>query len=256
MKYGVCCPAGQAAWAREAGCDYVELNFTAVAEADAAAFAAIERDLALGGLRAEAMNCFLPGRFALMALTDTQELQAFLRIGFTRAQALGTQVVVFGSAGARKLPEGVTKEQGIARLAPLLRLAGDIAASCGVRIAIEPLCYKECNAVNTLREGLALASVTGHSAVALLADMFHMGENGEKYEDILLAGERLIHCHIGRPGGRVYPLPGDGYDYAPFFAALAKNAYQGRLSVEAQAPNGPEDLATSITFLRSLTQNI
>ncbi len=254
MKLGVCGSAQKAAWAKESGCDYIELNFTSVAEMDEQEFAEAQQLLQSAGLAAEAMNCFLPQRFPIMTLEDTSELEAFMRRGFERAQALGTKVVVFGSAKARVRPESIPKEDGITRLAPIFRLAGGIAAEHGIRIAIEPLNYRECNVVNTLRDGMTLAKAADHEGVALLADMYHMGENDENFDDILDAGEILIHCHIGRPAGRKYPMPGDGYDYAPFFAALRKINYPGRLSVEAGAPNGPEDLAVSINYLRGLCE--
>ena len=198
------------------------------------------------------MNSFIPGDFRLCRLKDTAELQAYLRQGFARAKALGTRVVVFGSAGARRLPKGVSKEEGRAALLPYFQLAAALGEEAGIVIAIEPLCYAECNAVNTLREGLALAELGARPNLRLLADMYHMGENGEDFADLTLAKEYLAHCHIGRPEGRTYPLPDDGYDYTPFFAALKGIGYEGRLSVEAAPKNGPEDLDTSVKFLRML----
>jgi len=201
-------------------------------------------------LRCEALNSFIPGEFSLCSLGDDRALKEYLRQGFTRMKALGAGIVVFGSSGARKLPEGWPKPEGWRRLAPVLRMAGTLAARYGVTIAIEPLREAECNCVNTLREGLALMERTGHPRVRLLADMFHMGENGEDFDDILLAGGKLVHCHIGRPGARTWPMPGDGYDYAPFFSALREIGYDGRVSVEAGGAG--LDLGESVGFLRGL----
>ncbi|MDR1463988.1 MAG: sugar phosphate isomerase/epimerase [Oscillospiraceae bacterium] len=252
MTFGVCAPAAETARAKAAGCDYIELGFSSVADWSEAEFDAAVQALTEGGLRAEAMNCFIPGRFPLLGNYDRAELNAFLCQGFRRAQAMGTQVVVFGSSGARRRPAELSKEEARTGLVPFLRLAGKMAASYGVRIAIEPLCYDECNAVNALREGLLLAEAADSSSVGVLADMYHMGENGEDFGDILLAKDRLWHCHIGRPGGRTYPLPGDGYDYAPFFTALREIGYAGRLSVEASPVHGPEDLAATLSYIREL----
>ncbi|MDR1927417.1 MAG: sugar phosphate isomerase/epimerase [Oscillospiraceae bacterium] len=252
MKLGFCCPPEKAAFAKASGCDYVELNFTAIARQSEMAFAQTAALLAEAGLRAEAMNCFIPGDFALQALTDPQPLEIFLRLGMARAKALGTRVIVFGSAAARRLPAGKSKQEGWGALCPVLRLAGALAGENGLSLAIEPLRYAECNCVNTLREGLRLAALAGEANVFVLADLYHMGENGEDYADLLLAGNKLRHCHIGRPAGRYYPLPGDGYDYTPFFAALRKIGYAARLSIEAAAPGGAEGLAESIAYLREL----
>ena len=253
MKLGFCGGPDAAALAKAAGCDYLEMNFTSIARQSEDEFAATRQALAAAQLPCEAMNCFIPGDFKLCdPALDIPALEAYLAQGFARAKALGVEIVVFGSSGARRRPEGISKEEAWQILAPIYRLAGDYAARFGVTIAIEPLSYRECNAVNTLRDGLALMELAGHPNVRMLADMYHMGENGEDFNDVLLAGADLRHCHIGRPAGRVYPMPGDGYDYAPFFAALREIGYPGRLSVEASAPNKDPaaDLPVAIAYCR------
>ncbi|MDR2686804.1 MAG: sugar phosphate isomerase/epimerase [Oscillospiraceae bacterium] len=252
MKIGLCASAEHAAAARAAGCEYIELNFTTVARMGEGEFAQTVAALEAAGLRSEAMNCFIPGGFNLYALEDGAEREAYMRAGMARAKALGTQVIVFGSSGARRLPEGVEKSEGLQQLLPWFQLAGELAAEAGLTMAIEPLSYTEDNAVNTLREGLALMHQVDLPGLRLLADMYHMGENGEDYGGILQAGADLRHCHIARPAGRKYPLPGDGYDYAPFFDALRQIGYAGRLSIEASPVNGPEDLPACVGYLRSL----
>jgi len=252
VRIGFCCPAAEAARAKAAGCDYIELGFDKIACMSDAELAQTKSLLEEAGLRAEAMNSFIKAEFALYSLQDDTALRAYLAQGFARAQALGTEVVVFGSAGARKLPAGVDKKEAWQVLAPYFRLGAELGQAHGITIAIEPLCYAECNAVNTLQEGLALLQLVNHPNLKILADMFHMGENGEDYADVKLAAADLRHCHIGRPGGRTYPLPDDGYDYRPFFAALKEAGYDRRLSIEAKPQNGPEDLAISVEYLKKL----
>jgi len=253
IRIGFCCAPEDAARAAAAGCDYVELNFSSIARLGEAAFARAKTALEQAGLYAEAMNSFIPAAFALIGMQDDTALKAYLKKGFARAQALGATVVVFGSAGARRLPRGMGKAEGWRALAPYFRLAAALGEAYGIVIAIEPLRYAECNAVNTLREGLALVELVGHPNLKLLADMYHMGENGENFEDITSAADILAHCHIGRPDGRTWPLPDDAYDYGPFFAALKCIGYNRRLSIEAGPKNGPGDLAVSVTFLRNLS---
>jgi len=252
MKIGLCASAEHAAAAKAAGCEYIELNFTTVARMSEEAFAQTAAALEAAGLRSEAMNCFIPGDFNLYTLEDGEALRAYMIAGMARAKALGAEYIVFGSAGARKLPAGVDKAEGLRKLIPWFKMAGELAAEMGLTIVIEPLNYREDNAVNTLLEGLTLMQEVDLPGLRLLADMYHMGENGEDYTGVSLAGADLRHCHIARPAGRKYPLPGDGYDYAPFFAALREIGYAGRLSIEASPVNGPEDLPVCVEYLRSL----
>ena len=252
MKIGYCASANEAARAKAAGCDYIELNFTTVARMSEEAFAETKAALEAAGMKSEAMNCFIPGDFNLYTLEDGAALEAYMRAGMARAVALGAQLVVFGSAGARKLPKGVEKAEGLRKLLPWFKMAGELAAEAGLTVVVEPLNYGEDNAVNTLLEGVALMKEVNLPGLRVLADMYHMGENGEDYSGVPLAGADLRHCHIARPAGRKYPLPGDGYDYAPFFSALRQIGYPGRLSIEASPVNGPEDLPVCVEYLRSL----
>ncbi len=256
MKIGVCTGADKAAFAKASGADYIEMNFTKVALMNDEEFAEAAAQAQAAGLRVEAMNCFIPAEFPLYSLEDGAELKAYLQKGMQRANTLGTEILVFGSAKARKLPEGVDKAEGVKKLTKWFALAAELAEEAGLTVVIEPLQYEEDNAVNTVRDGLALMQAVNRPGLRLLADMYHMGENGEDYNDLLLAGGDLRHCHIGRPETRKYPLPGDGYDYAPFFAGLKGINYGGRLSIEAGPVNGPEDLPVCIAYLRELAADI
>jgi len=252
MKIGLCASADQAARAKAAGCDYIELNFTTVARMDEEAFAETAAALEAAGLRSEAMNCFIPGDFNLYTLEDGAALEAYMRAGMARAKALGAEIIVFGSAGARKLPKGVEKSEGLPNLLPWFQMAGELAAEAGLTVVVEPLNTGEDNAVNTLCEGIELMRRVNLPGLRVLADMYHMGLNGEDYAGVPLAGADLRHTHIANPAGRKYPLPGDGYDYAPFFAALREIGYAERLSIEASPVNGPEDLPVCVEYLRKL----
>ena len=253
MKIGVCTGTENIALAKAAGCDYIELSFHGIAKQNHEEFVQTKQLLAQAGIACEAMNCFIPGEFELISpALDMNALKAYLNHGFARAKELGAEVVVFGSSGARKLPDKLSKQDGWMQLAPVLALAGDCAKQHGVTVAIEPLRNAECNCVNTLKDGMELMRLIGHSHVHLLADMYHMGENGEDISDIALLGNDFRHCHIARPGNRGYPLPGDGYDYVPFFATLRSIGYAGRLSIEGRSDQMQVELRKSVAYLREL----
>lgn len=254
MRLGFCTDKNGLALAARAGCDYVEMSFTAVTRMEEADYTELLQAVGDAGLAVEAMNGFIPGDFSLCSLDGGKGVMDFVLKGMERAQRLGTQVVVFGSGAARRIPEGMEKEAALEQLAAFLRGAGEIAQNAGLRIAIEPLCYAECNAVNTLLEGWSLAKRCAREPVKVLADLYHMGQNGENMEDLYKVGADLIHCHIGRPGSRKYPMPEDEYDYTAFFRALKAIRYADRLSIEAGYPSSPEDLLPSVAYLRSLAR--
>jgi sugar phosphate isomerase/epimerase len=254
MKLGFCTDINGLALARRADCDYIEMGFAAVCGMPQESFDTLCLEVDRSSLRVEAMNGFIPGEFRLCEMNDWDPVLDFVRKGMSRAALLGCQVVVFGSGAARRVPEGMDKEEALSRLCDFAYRAGDIAEEHDITIAIEPLCYAECNILNTVIEGYDFSLQVGHPRVRVLADLYHMGQNGEDMSGITAAGKKLAHCHIGRPGPRKYPLPQDGYDYTPFFAALKQIGYAGRLSVEAGFVHGPEDIVMSISYLKDLAR--
>ncbi len=242
LRFGVCVPVDNpsvAAPLHDAGCDYVECSFTALGECTEDTFRRFADALADAGIRCERCNGFIPGRFPLLSgELDRAALEDFVSSTFDRAQALGVTAVVFGSGGARKVPEGMAAHDAYAGLAAFLHdIAGPAAAAHGARIVVEPLRRKECNIVHTLAEGALLARLADHPAVGLLGDLFHMADIGDGVDDVRLAKGILGHAHIACPGQRTFPVAGDGYDYAPFLAALS-DAGCPTCSIEASAPHG------------------
>ena len=144
-------------------------------------------------------------------------------------------VVVFGSGGARKLPEGWPKERADEQFVALLSRIGPLAERHGVTIAVEPLARVECNYLNTVDEGARLARAAGSPAVGVVADCYHWARNGEPAETILAAKGVLVHAHLATMPSR--KAPGlEPYDFVPFFRALLAAGYDGRVSIEGGLP--------------------
>ena len=142
-----------------------------------------------------------------------------------------------GVCGSRNVPEGWPIEKANTQLVQFLKLAARYTEKHGIKIAIEPLNNKECNIINTVNEAIDLTDMVNLPNVGVLADWYYMCSDNEGVQGILAAKEKLLHCHIVKPDGRTYPLPGDGEDYSVFFNSLIKIGYSGRISVEA---NGDE----------------
>ena len=249
MKFGMCADLSSAQKVADAGFDYIEGGLTTLAMAAETVFEAMTRDMRGANLDVEAMNLMLPGSMRLTGpQADHEAAQVYLTGAFSRAQKLGSQVQVFGSGGARNVPEGWPLDKALEQLAGYVRMAAALAAKHGISIAIEPLRPQECNIINSVAEGLALARTVNLPNVGVLADWYHMAEQGEGVQGMLDAGSMLLHCHIANPRGRRFPLPADGADFSAFFAALQEIGYAGRVSVEG---NGSvEEYASALKRLK------
>lgn len=152
---------------------------------------------------------------------------------FRRLKKAGGKIIVFGSAGARKLPDGWAKEKADEQFVALLKKMGPLAEKHGVVVTIEQLRAEECNYINRISEGAALIRAAGHPNIRLLADLYHMACVGDTPADLKAAMDVVVHMEIAEKAGRTVPgISGD--DFRPFFRVLREANYQGAMSIEGK----------------------
>ena len=252
MKIGICTTPDMLPAAKRIGFDYAELSLSAAAALSEEDFTALFVAVRENGLPVEAMNMLFPGSIKLVGPeADLDAAQAYLAKAFPRAQALGAEVVVFGSGRARMIPDGVAAADAQKALAAAAQLAGAEAAKYNLTIVMEPLNRGETNSVNSLAEGKAIVDAVNRPNVRLLADYYHMAVEKEPMTEIAAAGS-LTHTHIARGAGRTYPLAKSEDDYEGFFRALSDIHYAGRMSIEGGTQDFEADAPAALTFLRAL----
>lgn len=234
MRFGVCCSGEQVGLVAKEGYDYAELWLTGIAQMSEEDFAAEKARLEASGLRAETFNGFFPGDLPLLGdKADRAAIEAYAEKALSRAAQLGGRVAVMGSGSARRVPEGLSPEEGWAQLREVLRLLGDVAQRHGMEIAIEPLNREETNQVITVADGLRLCREVAHPAVGVLADYFHIFKSGESFDAIREAGPLLKHVHFVRPAAdRGCPHAEDAALCRPLMDVLGEIGYQNRVSLE------------------------
>lgn len=241
---------------KAAGYDYAETSSSAIQAAAQEAFEAFCTAAKQIDMPVEAANNFVPGSITLVGESrDTAVITDYLNSLMPRAAKLGVKTIVFGSGGARHIPDGMDKQEGQKYLIDFLRsYAGPIAAKHGISIAIEPLRSKEDNAINTVHEGVEIVKQVNLPNVRVLADIYHMICEEECFEYLRSLGGVLLHAHTSNPVGgdrrRVYMLPDDGYDQLPFLSAIAA-AGCPRCSVEAGAEDFAHDAPLSLKVMRA-----
>lgn len=238
--------------AKQAGFDYVELPLSRIAGLGESDFNHLRSVLDRGGLPCEACNVFFPGTLRLTGpQVDFGAVERYLELALRRAAVLGVRVVVFGSAGARNVPEDFPKEQAFLQLVQMLRAADPIAASHGIQIAIEPLNRAESNIIQTGAEGYTLARLVDRPAIGLLLDYYHMAKDGEDYGIAVTSRELLRHVHFARLEGRFFPAVMEA-DFQKFFGAIKRAGYNQRVSLEAGFADFTNDAPRALSILREL----
>src|SRR5262245_19283159 len=217
--------------AKAAGFDYVELGVSEIAALSDAEFdAALERVKQVA-IPTPNANLFVPASMKLTGpeAASSEQLTAYVRKAVARLNRLGVKIVCFGSGGARRVPDGFSKDEAFKQLVAFGKLAAREAKPHGITIVIEPLRQQETNIINTAAEGLDLVAAVGDPNFELLIDFYHLASEKEDPAIILRARDHIRHLHMANPQGRVFPLEWNEFDYAPFFANLRKIGYSGRI---------------------------
>lgn len=256
MRFGCCVGLDQIEIVQDAGYDYIELPVGVVKpESPDSDFEAVRDQVLSYDIVSEAWNCLLPADLKVTGSeVDRYRIERYLRTAFERIEKLKGEIVVFGSGGARTVPDGFSKEEARDQIIEFVTLAGQIAGTHGLTIAVEPLNIKETNIINSVAEGYQLVQTADHPFVKLLADLYHIEEENEPMDHIIEAGNELVHTHTADTG-RYYPGSGS-YQNREFMEALRSVGYNDRMSVECRWNDFKSECKKALEYLRSLDEEL
>jgi D-psicose/D-tagatose/L-ribulose 3-epimerase len=251
VKVGYCGALKDIDAVKAAGFDYLEVRTSEVAALSDADFDQAAAKLRQVGLPALSANLFIPATIKVTGpAIDKQKQMEYVRHALDRVSKLGVTLVVFGSGGARQVPDGFSHDEAFAQLVDFGKRIAPEARAHHITIAIEPLRHQETNIVNNSLEGLAWVKAVNDPNIQLMIDFYHFAVEKEDPSDILKVKDHLRHLHMANPNGRVIPADWNEYDYAPFFAELRKIHYDRLISVEASTKDLVAQGPPAITLLR------
>jgi sugar phosphate isomerase/epimerase len=235
MKFGICMPVDNAAAARMAGWDFVEESAQSILQplvADAQWTGSARAQSA--SLPVRAVNLLVPASIKVVGPTvDRDQLRSYMTTAIARAASLGIRTLVFGSGGARMIPDGFDRAAAHRQVIEFLRMCADILAPTKVVLAVEPLNRGECNQINLLSEALACVREVDHRSIRVLLDSYHLWLENEPVDVILKAGPWLNHVHVSDIEKRAAPGETGKCDYRTFFNAVKSTGYDSTICVEA-----------------------
>jgi len=259
MHLGVCADPRYGHVLAEAGFDFIELHVQRhlrTEQSDASFVEELAR-IQASPVRPLAANCFIPGHLKLTGPgVDWQALEAYVRQTFARAQAAAIETIVFGSGGARAIPEGFDRATAWRQLVDFGKLAGPIAEAHGVTVVVEPLNVTKgaCNVLTSVGESGRYVEEVAHPAVRLLADSYHWGLDGDSVEDLVAVGPLLHHVHVATVANRL-PLGFEPDGCEAFFGALKAGGYSGPISIEADWSDFEHDAAAAYARMADLVSS-
>jgi len=240
----------------ENGYDYIELPLAQIMALPQQEFELLQKTLEKHKISCECCNNFFPSWIRLTGdKVNAEVIENYIRDACNRAGALGAKIIVFGSSAAKNVPEGFSKETAFRQIVKVLKISDQYIAHKGMQIAIEPLNREESNIILNLSDGKKLMQAAEVSGVKLLVDYYHFTLEKENLNHITENGKDIIHVHFAEPQGRLFPIR-ISEDYINFFTVLKKTGYHSRISFEAYARHGKEDIKNAIILLRKCVENL
>jgi len=252
VELGVCGNPPDFAKIAEYGFDYFEPSASRVAAMTDTAFAAFRDQVNASKTPCKSFNILLSGQQKVVGPdVNLDEIMKYLDTTFERCKSLGGEVVVWGSSGSRKVPDGYSRDTAWEQIKTYLKRAGDVAKAKGVVIGIEPLRKQESNIINTGGEALKLLTEVNHPQVQMIIDYYHMSVEKEDPQIVRTAKDHIVHLHFANPTGRRWPhSPDEDPGYAKFFQAVKDIHYTRGLSIEGTG-TFEADGAASMAFFKT-----
>lgn len=225
---------------RAAGFDYAELDLPEIEELSDADFEAFLAKVQKTGFPvltgARALPLAEPWFFT--DAYDPNAWRSYMARACERAGKLGIKKIIIGNGKARWLLDehSIEREQNFIETLSAFAVAAD---ENGIEMILEPLGPDYSNYINTLPEAVRVIKAAGNDNLFLMADLRHLYRGGEPNADIPACKEVLHHVHVDYPcvfPARPYPRADDGFDYAPFLAAVKEAGYDDTLTIEADIP--------------------
>ncbi len=173
---------------------------------------------------------------------------------------LGGKVLVHGSPAQRRVAADDDLQEAWLRARDTFTAIASDAEDAGVTYCLEPLTREECNFINTVADAVTMVEAVGSTAVKTMID--HRAACLAEQEPVADLLDRWMptglvrHIHVNETNRRG---PGQGESrFAPVFAALKKNRYEGVVSVEPfeYDPSGPATAAVAIGYIRGVLEEI
>ena len=238
ILFGVCAGPDKAERLKAIGYDFIEggVGGTFKPTMPDAEYEAELAKLKQSALPFRSCNGFIPSTYRLTGPETTHDTALEYAVtACRRADLLGVPCIVFGSGGARKLPDGFDASKGREQFIDFCSKLGDRIQDLKVTIVLEPLNKGETNLLNSVTEGIAYVDAIDRPRIQLLADFYHMMKEDEGPDAIRKAGARIRHCHIAELEGRKAPGT-KGEDLSGYFKALYDIGYVGGVSCECGWP--------------------
>lgn len=201
-------------------------------------------------IKIRAFNCFVPSEFKI--IEDNPEMWEYVKKAFWRMEKVSAEIIVFGSGGARRIPDTMAYEEGLAKLEKFITKCNELAKQHNITLVLEPLNHNESNFLPTVESAYDLCKKLNLSNVKILADIFHMYVENEDFSVIGETVDALHHVHINNPVTRTCPTREENEYIRSFAETLNKSGYNKTVSIESSYDDFINNIKDAIAYLREV----
>ena len=249
MRFGICTQLENSATVKAAGWEFVEESVQGLFQGQVASWAGLTRTLT-AALPIPAANMLVPGQLKITGPeADLGKLKEYMTRVLERAAQTSTKMLVFGSGGARNVPDGFDRKKAKQQIIDFANMFAPIAQKNGITVVAEPLNKKECNIINSVAEAMEYVTAVNHPNFRCLVDSYHPWLEDEPVANVAENMSAIKHVHLADKDGRVAPGLSGTADYRPLFKALKQGKYEGLISVEALNFNVAQDGKRVLEFV-------
>jgi sugar phosphate isomerase/epimerase len=198
-----------------------------------------------------AFNIFIPGELKLVGPDVNEDsLMAYVKTVFQRCQRAQVHLIIWGSAGARRIPDGFDTLKARNQFIDIARKLAVMASNYDIILALENLNKQETNFITTLQEACEIVKEVDQPNLRLCADIYHMLVEHEPPSVIARTKDYLVHCDIAEEHHRGAP---GSYkeDFTPYLKELKNVNYRGKIMIEARWTNLPAETRPAREYLEA-----
>jgi sugar phosphate isomerase/epimerase len=184
-----------------------------------------------------ATNLFIPGDLKVVGPNvNEQAVLTYVEIVLQRAQEANLKMIIWGSGGSRGVPEGFDRAKAKEQFISIAKKIAALAEKYNITLALENLNRSECNFINCITEALEIVKAVDHKNLRLCIDLYHMAKEAESPANIATTKKYVVYCEVAEKENRTPPgVHGD--DFTPYFTALKKINYAGKIVIECRWEN-------------------
>lgn len=254
MKFGLCLSGKKALRGKECGADYTEINGMRVYAMSGEEFSQYKEYVKSGNIITYSCNGLVIPEVRLTGEVNIGKVKEYSDKLFYLMAELSVTMLVFGSGAAKQVPDGFSMEKAWDQLFEAGAVFSDTAAKYGQTIAVEALRKEEVNIVNTIEDAAFYARTVDRSNFRILADFYHMEQNGEPLSVLEKHADMLVHVHIANPERGMTGEADKEYVQARI-GVLKKIGYSGGVSYEGALNEDLSGVKEMLEYYRECANN-